>query len=104
MARPSKLWYLHRVKKMNLQEIAKKYGLTKQKVYREIREHRIERGDVVISKAWMLDRIQEGKTPQQMADEAFCYLKTIYNKAYQFGIKLRPLTKTHYKSVTKTKL
>ncbi len=64
-----------------------------------IREHRIDRGDVVISKAWLMERIQAGRTPQQMADEAFCCVRTIYYKGEEFGIKFRPLAKSHCKRV-----
>ena len=64
----------------------KQYRLSRNRVYRQINDFRWERGEVVISKAWMLQRHRAGLTPQQMADEAFCARCTIIRKMHQYDI------------------
>lgn len=55
-------------------------------------EAREKRGEVVVgesflSKAWILQRVRAGQSPQQMAAEAFCAVCTVYRRMQQYGIK-----------------
>lgn len=59
-------------------------------MYRQINDYRWERGEVVISKAWMLQRHRAGLTAQNMADEALCARCTIIRKMHLYGIPVSP--------------
>lgn len=90
--KPGKLWYLHRVRKIPLDSLTKMYRLNRTRIYRLICEARERRGEVVVgesfmSKAWILARIRAGMTPQQMAEEAFCAVCTVYRRMQQYGIR-----------------
>lgn len=83
---PSDLWYRSRVLKEPLSHIAAEYGCSKNKIKLIVTSFRWNRGEVVMSRQWMIDRIRGGCTVQDMARENQCAVRTIYGHLKGYGL------------------
>ena len=90
--------------------------MSRTRIYRQIEAHRYVRGEVCIGKAfiskvWLMQRIEQGMTPQQIADEVMCCKRTILRRMHQYGIptqgrgnpQLRGMSNYDYKRISDTK-
>lgn len=84
------LWRMQR-KGYSLDDLSEMTGLSRDKINRYIKDHRWDRGEVVMSAKQLTQAyVVEGKSIREIADQFFCTYSAVYRHLEKYNIQRRP--------------